>query len=209
MHQHRALNEVGLFGISELAIQSQFCVSLHLASKSILQPVGDHHVKSRVVFFFSSTRLQILMASCLLILKDLDRFMKPKHFRPWIPACCFALLAISGHFHPQTFAARRSFQVHHVPGKATMDEVFPFHQSCLGLHLDDGPTILHVAHSQAVASLDLAAMDRKELKKLKEVLENPKCIKVGVNLTSLIRAFSDTESDWSMIICLVYRELCL
>lgn len=87
-----------------------------------------------------------------------------------------------------------------------MDEVFPFLQSCLGLHLEDGRSILHLAGPEAVASLDLAAMDRKELEKLKEVLENPKCIKVGVNLTSLIRAISGTESDWSLMSyeCLVY-----
>eukprot|EP00435_Cladocopium_sp_Y103_P033157 s493_g8.t1 len=122
--------------------------------------------------------------------------MKPSHFRPWIPVCCLALpLVFSGDGHWQSFAALRRFQVHRVPGEATMDEVFPFHHSCLGLHLDDGQPILHVASPQTVASLDLVAMHRKELGKLKEVLENPKCIKVGVNLTKLIRAVSSTESD--------------
>ena len=105
---------------------------------------------------------------------------------------CFAVpLVFSGHFHWQSFAALRTFEVHQVPTKATMDEVFPFLHSCLGLHLDG--RVLHLAGPQAVASFDLAEMDRKELGKLKEVLENPKCTKVGVNLTSLISAISESD----------------
>lgn len=79
----------------------------------------------------------------------------------------------------------------HVPPQLDAVQDF-FEENFLGVESSNSPhsTLFFVAGSRGIAAFELNSMQEDEVKKLLELLANPKCIKVGVDLARLLDEIS-------------------
>lgn len=79
----------------------------------------------------------------------------------------------------------------HVPPQLDAVQDF-FEENFLGVESSKSPhsTLFFVAGSRGIAAFELNSMQEDEVKQLLELLANPKCIKVGVDLARLLDEIS-------------------